>query len=579
MGLIRTMRLLGAAALLLLALLGTGGAAARTVLELDTAQQPVPLLDWGDAWIDSSGQLRAEDVSADPSIVWRPTSAQAVYPLGTGRNLWIRFTVPPAPDAERWYLEIPYPAVNRVTLYTLDSILRWQPAVAGDTIPVASWPVPHRHPLLPIAVSAEAPQRFMLKIENPQSFGVPLQFVSESHLGRHGQRTSLVLGIYFGLAALAVILGLLSSVTLRDSAFGWYALGVGLMALTQATLTGVAGLHLWPHLAWWNDNAAFILPTLAIGALVWFLAVVVSLPERSRPLKLLFATAALACAPVAAGVMLVEPSYRIGLLVPYVVANAALAIAGLAWAARRGDRYAWALLCGSLPVIVGASFPVARVAGLIPIGFWTTHGMQVGIAMELPIMLLVLMLRSQQRRENRRRIVGIERIDPATGLINAQVFQERAQQMITRALRLKYRVSILLVDIANVEQVRRKFNPAAADELPLRVAGRLLSTAREIDSVARLSDHRFGLLMEGPLTEEDVLAAGPRVVARCLMPFENRPQDWVAQVRVAQAVAPDDGVDAGRLVAQLHAVLATVPPDSRRAVFPLAKTGLAAVTS
>ena len=119
--------------------------------------------------------------------------------------------------------------------------------------------------------------------------------------------------------------------------------------------------------------------------------------------------------------------------------------------------------------------------------------------------------------------------------------------------------------------MRRDFDRRAADELPLQVAGRLLSTAREIDSVARLSDYRFGLLLEGPLTAEEVAEAGPRVVARCLMPFKNRPLEWVAQVRVAQALVPMDGTDPDDVLARLDRLLAAVPPDSRRAVFPLGR--------
>ena len=56
------------------------------------------------------------------------------------------------------------------------------------------------------------------------------------------------------------------------------------------------------------------------------------------------------------------------------------------------------------------------------------HGMQMGIAIELPMLLVILMVRSQQRRENNRRIQGLERIDPATGLINAHVFMERLRR-------------------------------------------------------------------------------------------------------------------------------------------------------
>jgi hypothetical protein len=69
---------------------------------------------------------------------------------------------------------------------------------------------------------------------------------------------------------------------------------------------------------------------------------------------------------------------------------------------------------GAAPLAIGALFPLARTAGLLPIGFWTTHGMQIAIAIELPILLVVMVLRSQHRREHVRRIHGLDRIDPAT---------------------------------------------------------------------------------------------------------------------------------------------------------------------
>ena len=43
------------------------------------------------------------------------------------------------------------------------------------------------------------------------------------------------------------------------------------------------------------------------------------------------------------------------------------------------------------------------------------------------------------------------------------------------------------------------------------------------------------LLLEGPLHADEVAEAGPRIVARCLMPFKGHPLEWSAQVRVAES--------------------------------------------
>jgi two-component system, sensor histidine kinase LadS len=558
------------AAALLLAVVVAMPAGGRTILDLDTATQPAALHDWGDAWTDTTGKAQAGEVASDQRIVWTPTRDGTIYPLTTDKALWFRFTIPPAPDAERWYLEIPYPSVDGATLYTPDSAGQWQAQSAGDRLPVAQWPVPHRHPLLPVAVSAEEPRKYLLRIDNPHSFSAPLSFVSESYLSRHEQRTSLILGIYFGLAGLAVTLGVLSAISLRDSAYALYALSVALMGLSQAAMTGIGGLHLWPHWPWWNDVSSMVLPVLAVGSLLWFFSAVVSMPERSRILHRLLTVLALLSLAVVAGIVLIEPSHRFKLMVPYIVMASIFGPAGIVWAARRGDRYALWLLAGTLPVIIGAAFPLARLSGLIPVSFWTMYGMQLGIAIELPVLLMILMVRSQQRREHNRRIHGLDRIDPATGLINGRVFDERLARMAARSRRLKYRSAVLLIDIVNIEQIRRDFGPRSAEELPLRVAGRLLAAAREIDGVARLAPLRFGMLVEGPLTTEEAASAGPRVVARCLMPFENKPVGWVAQVRVAQTLVPTERDQQEHVVGRLSAVLANVTADNKRAVFTLA---------
>jgi GGDEF domain-containing protein len=239
------------------------------------------------------------------------------------------------------------------------------------------------------------------------------------------------------------------------------------------------------------------------------------------------------------------------------------------WAARRGDRWAGWLLAGALPVAIGSVFPILRTAGVISLGFLAAHGMQLGMALELPIVLFILVMRSQQKREHSRRLQGFDKIDPATGLLNAQVFRQNLARMMLRSERLKYQSAVLVIDIVNADEISRRYGPRSAEELPLQVAGRLLTAARDIDAVARLGDLRFGILIEGPLSPEDAASEGPRIVARCLMPFKNKPLDWVAQVRVAQTIVPTQRADAAQVIARLEALLANVSPESRRAVFTL----------
>ena len=539
------------------------------VLTLNPKAAPFSLSAKAQYWIAADRTDTVAEMAHDTSRVWRPTDSGAIYPINAGQAVWVRMTLPPSGEGEHWYLEVPYAAIDSATLYSQTPTGLWSEQHAGDLTPVADWPVPHRHPLLPLAVSTQSPTRYLLKLENEHPFSAPLQLISEGRLSHSEQQVSLVLGIFFGLVGFAALISSLAAMVLRDSAYGFYALYVTAMGLTQATITGIAGLHLWPHWAWWNDVSSTVFPTFTAAVTLFFACTVVALPERSRSLNRAMTALGLAGMAAAVGLMLVPAHARLTLVVPAVLALELGSVFVVSWAWRRGDRFAPWVLLSYVPVLVAAGFALAGASGWMAKSALTQNGMQIAMVLNLPIIMVVLMLRSQQRFENIRRILGLNRIDPNTGLINNHVFSERLMRMIARSDRLRHRSAVMLIDVINTEQVQRDYGRKAAEELPLRVAQRLLSTAREIDSTARLSGHRFGMLMEGPFTAEEAATLGPRIVARCLMPYKGMPPDCVAQVHVVYALVPDPRISADDLRMQLEDRLATIPALSRRKVFVL----------
>ena len=551
----------------------TGRAAqARTVLDLDARAQPISLSDWGDYVIDAKSAkaaMTAVQVATDPSLQWAPTLTNAIYPLDRGQTLWIRFTVPPAPDAERWLLEIPYPAMDRASLYTENRAGQWEEQHTGDLTAVSHWPTPHRHPLLDVNFTAETPTRYLLRLENARGFSAPIQFVSAPYLLRSEQQVSLFLGVYFGLALLGCAVGLAGVALLRDRAYLYFGLCAAFIGLTQAAATGAAGLHLWPDSPDWNDRSLVI---LAIGLMASFLllnATMVSLAQRSRARNAAMWAVVLAGAVVAVALGLTGNELRPALIIPYFVVVVLLALAINLWAWRRGDRFGGWLLLSATPMVISAALAISRYLQWIPLSFATEHAIFGSMALQMPAMLVMLLLRSQDRRETSHRISGLDRVDPATGLINKHVFSERMVRMMARSSRLRHLSAVMLIDIVNSRQIEEEFGSKQANELPLRVAQRLLSTARDIDTAARLSDHRFGMLVEGPFSAEDAATLGPRIVARCLMPFGGLPIDCVAQVRVVYALVPREGSTADGLLAQLDACMEAASLHSKRAVFML----------
>lgn len=539
-------------------------------VDLNPARQPISLGDAGEYWIDADAQLQPAQIIGNTDIAWKTTPESGIYPLKPRQALWIRFSVPASQDSERWVLEIPYPALDHVALYTLQAAGQLTEQKAGDLLAVNRWPTPHRHALMAISFNPQQATQYLLRLDNAQGFSAPIRFVNARFVLRSEQKTSLFLGFYFGMAMLGCGIGLIGLIWLRDRAYLIYAVCCATLGLTLATITGAAALHIWPNSPDWADRSLAILGTWTLMSVLLLSATVVSLAERSRLLnRLVWALAGLGLLlSILLGVT--DSALRLSLVVPFVVTVPVVLVGINFWAWRHGDRHGGWLLLTTIPFAIAWAIATARYLGWIPLSVITEQSGLASMAFQLPALLAVLVLRSQHSRENQRRILGLDRIDPATGLINEHVFGERLMRMIARSERLKHQSAVMLIDIINTEQTQRDFGRKVADELPLRVASRLLSTAREIDSAARLSERRFGMLIEGPFSDDDAATLGPRIVARCLMPFKGLHDECVAQVRVAYALVPYQGNGAQSLLSRLESRLVlAASSDDKRAVFVL----------
>jgi diguanylate cyclase (GGDEF)-like protein len=120
--------------------------------------------------------------------------------------------------------------------------------------------------------------------------------------------------------------------------------------------------------------------------------------------------------------------------------------------------------------------------------------------------------------------------DALTGLATGMLFEDRLRQSLRRANRDGQPRAVLVIDVDDFDVVNRSLGDAAADEVLVGVANRLRRTVRTADSVARLRDDEFAVLLEAGHRAPDHIAERVVQNLRTVLDVGGQPVQITASV-------------------------------------------------
>ncbi len=536
-------------------------------LDLYNALEPVSLDGRAAYWIDPTGQASLKDATEVASNTWKPYQLQKIYAID-GKALWLRFDATVGDSRTRWFLEVVLSGLDRGTLYYRDLNGQWIIQEAGDNVPVPLWPLPGRFPTFELSSQPQVGVTYWLRIEHARiAFASPIELANHKTLTGARERSQFLLGAYFGLALLVIVLGAAYSIGWRDRNLAAYGLYVLVLTMGQLAYLGIGGQYLWPNWLQWNQISAFVLPPLSTAAGLWMVRVITQ-PARfsvqlDRAAMAVIVLQILVC--VADGVFSTMLTFRLLTSMTLVSIVAVLGLLIVVWW-RGDDPDAFLLTLGLLPVAIGALFPMARSLELIPTSALTRYSLAIAAAFETPILLYALSRRAMRRRESVQRNEGLPRTDALTGLATANVLERKLSEALGRAEGDNF--ALLCIEVANRDAIVREYGPEMG-ERALVVAGlHLRALTKDVDIAARLADARFALLVRGPIHEEQLSGLATAVVARGLRESRALPPSVSLRFHVV-ATRPQRGVDApdsSALLQRLQDHLLAITSDSRKTI-------------
>ena len=340
---------------------------------------------------DKEGQWTIDDVvSENIAARFVPSPAEAPGFGFTSSAYWVRFTVVNALAYKvPWLLEVAYPPLDNIQLYSPTPEGSFHVRYAGDTLPFNMREIWYRTFIFHMQERPHSQTTYYMRVMSDGPVILPLSMYSSSDLIEKVDQEQLLNGIYHGTIFVMLIYNFFLFISIKDPSYLYYVLANTGWVLAMLTINGLSPQYLWPNHSWWSNNGLLFFFCFSF---FWgsqfgrtFLHTRHNIPIVDRGLQALLGLATLGM--VAA------------LLTPYAFSARLTSVIGMfspvGWLAgfmclRRGVRQARYFLLAWTAFIIGVAVLSLKNFGLLPYNTFTVWAPQIGSATEIILLSLGL---------------------------------------------------------------------------------------------------------------------------------------------------------------------------------------------
>jgi two-component system, sensor histidine kinase LadS len=486
-------------------------------------------------------------------------------PTADGQAVWLRFALPPTATAQTWYLRIPRLRISKVTLYFLDEQSRWDSQSAGLDVAVNQWPLPTRLPSFQLATRTDRSQTYFLKLQHRSPIAEHPELVTPIDYIVAANQTGGLVGLMLGLFGLLTLLSLLTARLYRNVHFAWFALFVASLLLMQLVLIGFAGQHIWPSSVYLNQVMFWVSSLWSLAACLWFILQVSYAKQafvRLYRISLGVIALVLVCS---AAVAIMGQTFPRGGLTLLTAPAIAWALGCLLWMAR-SQPWLWVVAAGFAPLALALSTRLAYhfgwVAHIEVTQFWSVL---VGIV-GMMVIYAGLILCNRDTFAAVQREAALSHTDLATGLSAAHIATMRLPRAMARSARSGEACGVVMLQWTDFKKQVDPLPDAQKNLVLSQFGSRLRRLSRYIDTVARLDDDHFLLIVESPVSRNNLNALGTKILASCLRPVDQLKTGASFQVHIALWISADKPWIAEAVLEALRSRLKQMEQGTQRKV-------------
>jgi two-component system, sensor histidine kinase LadS len=476
--------------------------------------------------------MTIEQVAARSSETFSPFDPKLAHSIDLQHSLWLHFRVAVEPGTVHtgWMFELAKPLLNSVEFYYRNTQDVWQVQKSGISVPYAHWPQHGLYPQFQLPLLAAGEHDFFIKIQHD----LPVRFAARLWPNDAANQTMqlefLLIGLMLGLMALMAVITGMFSIAYHDSTYGWYALYVTLGMATCASFVGLGNYLVSSQSMSWPE-ALPPLFLMASFALQLQFCRAMFVPPASSTWIHTGVSALLVLSVVAMGMLWWMRDLRLREAVFVVQSTACIAtmLAIAVRALRYRKQVAGLWLVAYLPLIVVVALTVLENFGWVALPWLPYKAPMYALMFEMLVLLVALHLHAKTTHSRDVRSTTLAGTDPLTGFVPAHLYPDMLTQLWLKALQAKSDFSVAYVLATTHQPERTGGGSIDKKRATLRTVRMLRTVAHEDDTIARVDDDLFAILMPGMGRSEALTNKLARLVALGIM--EDKDDRGASQIQ------------------------------------------------
>ncbi len=314
-------------------------------------------------------------------VMWKQSSQKALNFGFTNSQFWFKFTIKNTTDLDkRWYLEIDYPMIDTIELYTMCNAGQYELQVAGDHYPFHKREIKDRNFLFPLN-EKPGQQTYYMRIETTSSLNFSPTMWSDKTLLNRINTELPAFWFYYGLMTIMVLYNLFLFFSTKDKSYIYYVFFIASYILFQFILNGFAFQYLWPQMTWWANNCLPFFVCISVLSAGCFVNSYIDLRNKFPVSnKILFYFVLVPNAIWAVGSLSGHYAISIRIATALVLHSVLILYSIGFYALMKKSRPAYFLIIGYSALIAGLVLFVFKTFGILPSIFLTKWSVQIGSA-------------------------------------------------------------------------------------------------------------------------------------------------------------------------------------------------------